>query len=394
MSFTQRDTPDKVYYDITVSNIQNTDTPPPILYFNETRNSPFILDPESYYLSIIRFTLDTNTLPIIQPVIQPDQSNVNLTEYSVTLEWTNPVAPFQTFTQQTFIIFVPQNKQAIVPSPPSQTVSKLQNNATGYYDIYNYQYWILLVNDTFQQCFNDLNTQVTGAGLALPSPNAPVMNWDTQGNIAILNADQAGYDDTVANHISIYFNGSLFNLFSSFPFIIESEGATLNGRNARVIMSGFGGANIVPYPPVAPTYTALQIVQEFSTIALWTPITSIVFTSNTLPIVANQVSAPLLFFNGTRFTTGGNNANIAQIITDFVANEGVYKPNIIYAPTAQYRLVSLTGNTPLYNLDIAVAYKNRVGEFIPFKLGTGNSATIKILFTRRGTEGEGKVGLP
>ena len=132
MSFTQRDTPDKVYYDITVSNIQNTDTPPPILYFNETRNSPFILDPESYYLSIIRFTLDTNTLPIIQPVIQPDQSNVNLTEYSVTLEWTNPVAPFQTFTQQTFIIFVPQNKQAIVPSPPSQTVSKLQNNATGY----------------------------------------------------------------------------------------------------------------------------------------------------------------------------------------------------------------------------------------------------------------------
>jgi hypothetical protein len=239
-----------------------------------------------------------------------------------------------------------------------------------------------------------LNTQVTGAGLALPSPNAPVMNWDTQGNIAILNADQAGYDDTVANHISIYFNGSLFNLFSSFPFIIESEGATLNGRNARVIMSGFGGANIVPYPPVAPTYTALQIVQEFSTIALWTPITSIVFTSNTLPIVANQVSAPLLFFNGTRFTTGGNNANIAQIITDFVANEGVYKPNIIYAPTAQYRLVSLTGNTPLYNLDIAVAYKNRVGEFIPFKLGTGNSATIKILFTRRGTEGEGKVGLP
>jgi hypothetical protein len=156
-------------------------------------------------------------------------------------------------------------------------------------------------------------------------------------------------------------------------------------------MSGFGGANIVPYPPSTPLYTALQIVQEYSTIALWTPITAIVFTSNTLPIVANQVSAPLLFFNGTRYQSGGNNSNIAQIITDFVTSDGVYKPNIVFTPSAQYRLVSLVGNTPLYNLDVEVFYRNRVGELIPFRLGSGNSATIKILFTRRGTEGDGKL---
>jgi hypothetical protein len=388
MSFTQRDTPDKVYYDITISNLQNATTSPPTLYFNETRNSPFVLDPQSYYLSIVRFTLDTNTLPIIAPDIQPaPNSNVNLTSYSITLEWQNPVAPFQTFVQQTFLIFDPQNKQAIVPAPPSQTLNGLQNNETGYYDIYNYQYWILLVNNTFQQCYNALNAQVVAAGLALPSAFAPVMSWDTQGNIAILNADQAGYDDTASNYIKIYFNPSLFNLFSSFPFIIESDDVVPNGKNARIIMSGFGGANVVQFPPVAPTYIALQIVQEYSTIALWTPITSIVFTSNTLPIVSNQVSAPLLFFNGKRFQSGGNNSNIAQIITDFVANDGIYKPNIVYIPSAQYRLVDLVGNSPLYNLDIEVFYKNRVGEFIPVRLGSGGTATIKILFTRKGTGG-------
>jgi hypothetical protein len=188
MSFTQRDTPDKVYYDITISNLQNTTTSPPTLYFNETRNSPFVLDPQSYYLSIVRFTLDTNTLPIISPDIQPaPNSNVNLTSYSITLEWQNPVAPFQVFTQQTFLVYIPQNQQAIVPAPPSQTLNGLQNNETGYYDIFNYQYWIQLVNNTFQQCYNALNAQVVGAGLALPSAFAPVMSWDTQGNIAILN---------------------------------------------------------------------------------------------------------------------------------------------------------------------------------------------------------------
>lgn len=388
MSLTQRETPDKVYYDITISNIASQYTIPPPLYFNETRNNPFIVDPESYYLSIVRFTLDTNTLPVITPEIQPNQSDVNLTVYSITLEWTNPVAPFQTFTQQTFIDYIPQNKQATIPSPPSQTTSGLQNNNTSYYDIYNYQYWILLVNNTFQQCYTDLATQVNNAGLALPSAYAPVMNWDTQTSCGILNADQAGYDDTAADYIKIYFNPSLFNLFSSFPFVIDSIDST-SGKNARIIMSGFGGANIVLYPPTAPIYTALQIVQEFSTISLWTPITSIVFTSNTLPIVANQVSAPLLFFNGQKLSTSGNNSNIAQIITDFVANDGIYKPSITYIPTAQYRLVSLVGNTPLYNVDVEVFYKNRVGEFIPFRLGVGGTATIKILFTRRGTEGDG-----
>jgi hypothetical protein len=391
MSFTTRDTPNKLYYDIVISNLASSASIPPTLYFNETRNNPFVLDPESYYLSIVRFTLDTNTLPIIQPSIQPNQPNVNLTDYSITLQWTNPVAPFQTFVYQEFLIYQPQNLQAIVPSPPSQTINGLQINSTGYYDIYNYQYFILLVNQTFQNCFTNLNTLVVAAGLVLPTAYAPVMNWDTQYNIGILNADQAGYDDTTSNYIEVYFNSSLFNLFSSLPFIIQTQDPAPSGKNARLVMSGFGGANIVPYPPSTPLYTALQIVQEYSTIALWTPITAIVFTSNTLPIVANQVSAPLLFFNGTRYQSGGNNSNIAQIITDFVTSDGVYKPNIVFTPSAQYRLVSLVGNTPLYNLDVEVFYRNRVGELIPFRLGSGNSATIKILFTRRGTEGDGKL---
>ena len=390
MSFTTRDTPDKVYYDITISNLANVDSVPPVLYFNETRNNPFINDPESYYLSIVRFTLDTNTLPVITPEIQPNQANRNLTVYSITLDWDNPVAPFQSFTQQEFLIFDPQNKQATVPAPPSQTTNGLQNNNTGYYDIYNYQYWILLVNQTFQNCFNNLNAQVVAAGLVLPTTYAPIMSWDIQQNVALLSADNAGYNDTTANYIKIYFNPSMFNLFSSFPFIIESSDVVAGGKNARIIMSGFGGANLVPYPPVAPVYTALQIVQEYSTLALWTPITSIVFTSNTLPIVANQVSAPLIFSNGKRFTSGGNNANIAQVITDFVVDYGVYKPSITYIPSAQYRLVNLVGNTPLYNIDIEVFYRNRVGELIPFRLGSGGTATVKILFTRKGTEGEGK----
>lgn len=389
MSLTQRETGDKIYYDIVVTNLATIDKPPPILYFNETRNTPFVLDPESYYLSIVRFSIDTPTLPVIQPEIQPNQTNVNLTTYSITLSWKNPIAPFQTFDSQQYIIYSPQNLEATIPSAPAFTNTKLQNNVTGYYDIINYQYFIYLVNQTFTTAFNALNLAVTAAGLVLPSNYAPVMDWNTSDNTAVITADQAGYDDTSANYIKIYFNPSFYQLFSSFPVVIEGFGIGL-GKNVRLVTNSFGGANIVQYPPVAPVYTGLQVYQEFSTISLWTPVTSIVFTSNTLPVVTNQLSAPLLFFDGSQFVGGGNNSNVSQVITDFIANDAIYKPSLIYEPSAQYRLVDLVGNRPLYTFDLNVYYKNRVGELIPFRLSSGSTATIKILFSRKGTEGNSK----
>ena len=390
MSFTFQDTPDLVYYDVTITNLEGVDTVPPVLYFNETRNSPFILDPESYYLSIVRFTLDTPSLPVFQPEIVPNQGNRDLTIYTVTLSWTNPIAPFQTFNQQQPVIWSPQIASSPVPAPPSQTTSKLQNNQTGYYETLNYQYWIYLINQTFLTCFANLNAQVVASGLVLPTIHAPVLSWDTVNNITIMNADVAGYNTSNANHIGIYFNPAMFQLFSSFPVIIQSYQTAVAGKNVQIQPLGFGGANIVEFPPSAPPasqYQAYQIVQEYSTVALWTPITSIVFTSNTLPIVPNNISAPLLFINGQIYNNGGNNSNISQVITDFVSDTGIYKPQIVYTPTAQYRLVNLVGNTPVYNLDINVFWKDRVGVLQPFRLTSGSTATIKILFQRKNPSG-------
>lgn len=389
MSFTFQDTADNVYYDVTITNLETINQNPPSLYFNETRNTPFVYDPESYYLSIIRFTLDTPTLPVFIPIIQPNQSNRDLTIYSVTLSYTDP-ATLITYNQQTFVTFVQQIFGVVVPAPPSQTNDGLQNNQTGYYEILNYQYWIQLINDTFVTCFNALNALVVAGGGTLPSTNPPSMAWDTTTNTAILTAEQVGYDTSTSNIIEIYMNPAMYQIFSSFPVIIKGSVDIALGKNIQIIMDGFGGANVVKFPPTAPAvsqYDALQVVQEYSTIALWTPITSIVFTSNTLPVVPANISAPLLFVNGQIYSNGGNNSNISQVVTDFVSDDGIYKPNIVYTPSAQYRLINLVGNTPIYNLDLNVYWKSRTGVLQPFKLSSGSTATIKLLFTRKGTGG-------
>lgn len=384
MSFTNRVLPEKLYYDVVITNLNNDNTPPPIAYFNETRSSPFVSDPEQYYMSIIRFTLDTPTLPVLIPEIKPYSTNLNDTIYSLTLQWQNPVAPFQVFTSQKYIQYAPQDQAVVVPLPPSQTNNGLQNNKTGYYDIYNYQYWIYLINQTFLSAYNDLKAQVLASALVLPSNFPPVMTYDTTNNIAILNSDVAGYSTTSANYIQMYFNSALHQQFCSFPFYIKTFNDPL-GRNYQIQTNTFGGANTVQFPPTAPAFTAIETIQEYSTVSLWTPVASIVFCSNTLPIVSNQLSSPLLYINGVVLNNSSNNANISQIITDFVSDDGIYKPNIVYQPTAQYRLVELLGNRPIYTLDITIFWKDRQGQFNPFRLSAGSSATIKFLFTRKDT---------
>jgi len=389
MSLNSHGQSDKIYYDIVITNLQTVTTPPPVLYFNETRNSPFLNNPEDYYMSIIRFTLDTPTLPIFIPEIQPNQSNINLTIYSVTLSWTSPTTG-TTYTQPTYITFQTQDNSAPIPLAPSVNLNKLQDNSQGYYSIYTFQYWIYLVNQGFTTCFNDLSTQVVAAGESLPTPNAPIMTFDTNNQIAILNCDVAGYDYTSSNYIKIYMNPALFQLFGSFPFTVNTLSSTSQNENVLIQTNTFGGANEIPFPPVSPTYTAIQVIQEYSTIALWSPITSVVFCSNTLPIVPTQISAPSVYLNGLSYNNGGNNSNVSQIITDFVSDSGFYKPNIVYNPTAQYRLIEMTGNRPISNLDISVFWKDRIGALQPFLLGSGVTATIKVLFTKRGSAGSSK----
>jgi hypothetical protein len=390
MSFTNISTPDKIYYDIQISNIDDIDTLPPVLNFIETRNNPFLYESDKYYMSIIRFSLETPNLPVFIPTIQPSpNTDINLTIYSVTLQWINPLDTSQIFTSQQFITYVPQSNIATLPPNPTQTDNGLQYNTTGYYNIYNYQYFIYLINNAFTLAYQQLLTQVTSAELNIPSSYSPILSWDTSNNTAILNCDVTGYSTTSTNYIKIFFNTSLAQLFSSFPVRITSASSYL-GLNTQIITDSYNNSNIIQYPPYNPTYDAIQVFQEFSTISLWSPVTSIVFTSNTLPIVSNQVSTPIIYNNGNQLGSNGNNALISQVITDFISNEGIYKPNLVYEPSAQYRYIELLSNRPLNTFDLQVYWKDRQGVLIPFYLSSGCTATIKVLFTKKNSLGNYK----
>lgn len=385
-SFKKSLNPDMVYYDIVSTNFQTTTTEEPFLRFNETRTNPIIDNTGEYYLSIVRFSIDTYNLPNIIMEIQPQQANINLSIYSVTLEYDDGLGVITPSTQE-YVIWNPQNKNARIPIAPNATNSGFQE-ITEYYYCYQFQYFLGLVNTAFGNAFASLVANTGGGASPIAGTFQPVLTWDVTSNKAIIQAPTGFYDNDLAAKIKIYMNPPLFALFNSFPNLSFGTGASVSlGRNYQLLINDFAGINTILLPtnvtPPATQTIWTQVFQEFATIDTWSPVASLVFTSNTMPIVSNQLSAPLIFNNGVSSTGIGNNANFAQIITDMVTNQQVFKPNVLYSPTAEYRRVDMTGNTPLSNIDINVYWRDKLGQLVPFTLASGATASIKFLFERK-----------
>ena len=408
MSFSNNQQSDLLYFDLLITNVDTIYKAPKPVYFNETRTTPFLYDPEQYEMSVVRFNLDTQTLPVIIPPIIPagplntnypnapsPNGDPNKTLYAVSMSYQDSSG--NNYVTETYVEFSPQDLS--VDAPPPLVPNQTQDNTNGYYNIYSFQYFISLINITLKSCYTTLRSAVELTGRSLPSRFAPVMLWDTDTEKATIYADVLGYSPfLVPSPINLYFNPALAEIFSTFSLQITPTAniAEIDSFRAyQVLFTNVSQAtevNTVPYPLNATGTTedpvlfqALQAKQEFSTINNMNPIISIVFTTNTIPIIATQVTTPLLYVDGqVQLSSTGNNNNISNVLTDFSADTPL-RPYIYYIPTAEFRMISLVGNRPLNNIDVGVFYKTRIGNLVPFRLGSGGSASLKLLFRRKGT---------
>lgn len=369
-----------IYYNITLTNNDTSESGvyPPVS-FTETRNTPFIDCPEDYNMSVVRFSLETPTLPVIvcQPVVGSND-NQNLI-YQVRLGW-KPYDGVFTY-QETIVQFVPSTN--LVPAP--STPITLQDIENPYYNLYSYNAFILLINDAIERAYNayPLNTFPAGS-------TTPFLSWDTGGNLAILSILQNLVSDTAGNGtLTVAFNPALFTLFSSFNSYKYKDTLTDNIWYQLIVDNGpsaITSSSVVTVAGATTTIYTYQVIQEYTTCPLWTPIDSIVFTTSMIPINPELVAAPVVYNNNQVFQSVGTNANLTNVLTDFIVplTTGTeYKPSINYTPSAEYRLVSMFGTSPCSSIQVNVYYKNRFGTLVPLTLGFGSSASIKILFRRK-----------
>ena len=108
----------------------------------------------------------------------------------------------------------------------------------------------------------------------------------------------------------------MMQLFTGLPSIFIGYDGDLNyklnvagsSNNLRTVQITYQGASA--------SYQYIQVVQEISSVGLWTPVSSIVFTSNTLPIYPTLTGLPKLYNSSSTGMTSSGAANITKVLTD------------------------------------------------------------------------------
>lgn len=325
---------DDVYVDLLMSNpIQTKANERVQVQFNQSQSQAILPNTNGYKLAIIRFSLNTETLPIFIPTMQ----NTNTTVYSITMAYNG--SHYQQFMQ-----FVPQNLNPV--------------DSDERYYVYSYQYLIYLVNQCFQQCYDGLKALQPTLDFSVPIMSI----GSTQLCSITIDNTEYGYNET--NKINTYMNYSMYALFSSLPAMLVSS---TNGRDYQL-------NNLLSSNPALLT-------QDYSTVMLWNPVSSVVFTTNLLPIYQSQTPPIQIYKHGT-IVNSNSTYNFLNILTDFIGDELNFTPYIQYSADI-YRFLSLKHNTEIRNIDLQVFWNNKnTGEKKPLYLGVGGSCSVKILLTK------------
>jgi hypothetical protein len=201
MSLNIRSQPRQVYYDIQVNNYQSTGNNTQNMQFSETRNQPIIRNSGDYSLSIVRFQLDTYSLPTFIADIEPaPNTDINKMIETCTLEYESngvltTVGPLN-------VKWVPSNKHISLPPVPAP----LQDAKSEYYYGNSFRQYCDLVNT----CLSTLTTSLkVTMGTLLNGVVAPYLIWNETNQTCELLAQEIFFNSSKNTHINIYFNRAL-----------------------------------------------------------------------------------------------------------------------------------------------------------------------------------------
>lgn len=255
-----------------------------------------------------------------------------------------------------------------------------------------------------------------------PLPNTGAPNWSasvaTPPNFTVPATPQT------SPQFRLFFNTNMYGLFANFPveyynrtditgFNIPSptpaippapagytfEMLFINKFYQNLVdyrLAPYSGAAPLGLVPVANQSVYYQMEQDYQSIdSLWSPISSIVFTTSLIPVKTESTGQPLVLGESNIGTSTATTQNAFQpIITDIALDQQLdgaddYRQFIYYAPSAEYRLSDFTASKQdIRNIDIQVFYKNRLdNNLYPINMFNLSSVSIKMMFRHKRVAG-------
>lgn len=395
-----KEDPTHEYVDCEIINNSTTDLSPIRVIFNQIKTSHVIDNCDHYYLSVIRWSLDSG-LPQIVPQIQLGPGgNVNDTVYKLNIGIQNiDGTGLITYPLDvTTIIFVPDDNT--VPVPTAQPTRQDQVNTNPYYFISSISHFLEMVNKALSDAYDKLvvfKNQVSPvspiAGKTIPVA-PPHFDWN--GSEISCNIDAKWIYNRAtpapgAGDLRFYIsmNTPLYNLFDTFPSKFVSNTVASSDLGANYNLFFYENQWESNYSAGTPLIDYYVFNQEGSSVPAWSPVSSIVFRTSTIPVNPTNTGAPT--YSGENLKNSIQASAISSVLTDFqipLEKGNEYSNALLYyTPSGEYRLFDLISNGGLLNLNVEIYWKDKLGFVHPFLLKNGASATLKLLFRKKSYNG-------
>jgi hypothetical protein len=336
---------DNIYYNLSIIN--NTQGAIPA-NFNQTLTNYIIDKPEDYYLSCVRFFLDTSSLPIF--LFESD------TTYWITVSYDGVDYPVP-------VIFTP---------------SFFENSELYKNPIYSYQDFINMINTAI----------VTACAAASVPGDPPYLYYDPKANglISIFFPTSWETDITDPTVPQLYMNSILYYFFDNFLYYFYGEGLTTHKDYMLRVQSLGNGQNTSTYDISIPA-GYYKMSQEYVALNRWKGPSSIAFQSYTMNIRTDYTSGTNNIGDQNSVQTAGTGIPIESNITDFIpyiaSNDAAgWRGNLLYTPTSQYRLIDLLGNKQ-NTIDINIVWRDIYNNAHQFLTAAGSQTSLKLLFVKK-----------
>lgn len=410
-----RGKPTHVYYNVNIVNGSNAPVDP-VAELKESRAAPLIDNPADYYMSVVRFAISTQALPLhIVPVRVGLTDNPtldpNLTVYQVTL-----VDTVNNVTASVPVMWAPQVNNAKISEPREK-----QDISSAYYFCYSIEHMVKLVNQALRTAWATIRpnwpaytSDWAGPQLSYdPRSNtfdfmAPLPDGVVPGSPSDIFGEQnPGLTAADSAPVQVWFNEKLAVLFPNFatfePNQLDPALANLASRY-RFFVSVRGDAYIAHQAAVVPgqglNFTYVQdptnlgsqvqfyvMEQDYPNLNNWKALNTIVLQSASFPFRAEAITAPTAF--GVSSSTDSTSSATFSILTDFQAPTDVgyeYRQGyVFYTPSGEYRLTDLMGEGGAMNaaFDLKVMWTDRYFNMHPLELPAGCNVQVKIMFRRK-----------
>ena len=326
---------------------------------NQTRTSPFLDKCSSFNMSIIRFAISDDCIP---RVFQATNTTTATTPWGVAVSYNG--------------VFYDQPVLLPLENNPDGTQGRVVYSIQAFLDYINIAWGLA-------QTAAQADGAPTGTGQVF-------INLDnTTGfyNVNVPTFYGLGIDaNAPADGIGVHMSLPLYQLFGSYNAVLpRGPSITYNFHNVTFVREIVGFNEVVTnystigsYPP---TDVYFQLKQDAPRPSNVMNITRLIITTTTLPVYP-EFSAPLFTSNNT---VGGNNTE--KLVTDFfIGQDGVLEndnASITYVANP-YRLISLTGSTPLSSWDLKIYYATFDNQIFPLYIPPYGKIDMKLLFLKKG----------